>query len=421
MATTAARQTGRRSPELSYLEGLPTELLEPILLESNNVNLCLASDMLGRKLSTELAFKTMSMRVLFEALNEADLEGRVATSIRQQIDALNKDKELRGECDLTRYSRWPPKNRYLRSKQKKKIRRDTEDFCKKLEEDRLVSSPHYTVLSAKFMTWERFKTYLGVAIGGQKLAIGLINYGLYTASVFSTHAAFPELRYTDPRVNREKLAHLTALYNFSVLPAKLLCSPFTNAKAEFLHFLLQLELSVLASKRKQLDLDKENLADIAIQTSNATLFACLLSPEIGLQASTKLLQSVLCTFPEPNLGLLDVLLQTDFFDFGKLRLRNKDPQLKFILDYLRSQRTKQDLEDSGFITKRPRFLEVAEQKDSSEWDDELSVLLRDEVVNRRGRKSPKIPLTPWFRRSDSHGRGKEAGALRRWMKKWIIG
>ncbi|KAF2800988.1 hypothetical protein K505DRAFT_355238 [Melanomma pulvis-pyrius CBS 109.77] len=282
---------------LSRLESLPTELLEPIFLWSNNINLPLSSHVIGAKLSTEKLFRTMSMRILFYPGEDAD--SRLAHDRHNHVFW-----EIYKELDrvaLHKFSLVPAWDKKMREKA---IAHAVLDSSRRALELRfhlqLLDSPQYKILSANFMNWARFKQYLILAMepsnetnrSPSKRLIRLLDKFFYTRTKLPSSSQVYQ-----PTIDSQFM-RLRCLPIKTALPTKFLHGPFDQDKAEFLYFLLLVGLDI--TPQQQGELKSEELVDIALQDPSEFLLACLFSEEFDVPVNLSLMRKAICTRTLPT-------------------------------------------------------------------------------------------------------------------------
>ncbi|PSN71535.1 hypothetical protein BS50DRAFT_618524 [Corynespora cassiicola Philippines] len=258
-------------PVVSLIETFPTEILEKLLLYSNNINFPLSSHVIGRNVGTPKAFRAMSMRIIFFSEIE--------------------ESKIKSEQDL-----WS----------------NPDDI------------PRCKLLAGKFMTFDRFKEYMEIYLGTLHLP-----YCKLTPDTVSQIVQF--LHYSDQKVNgkhyfienHEILGRdLSAALAFDIklpdftgtrLPNDLLQPPFTDEKIRTLHMRLRLNASATSEQRSAIVYNKNEVTDAALVHPNPMLIACFVSTPIGLPITTGLIRKVVCDLGAP-LTTLNVLLKSKYME-----------------------------------------------------------------------------------------------------------
>ncbi|KAF2472787.1 uncharacterized protein BDR25DRAFT_312689 [Lindgomyces ingoldianus] len=283
---------------LAPIERLPIELLEPIFFRSNNIHLPLASHVVGTKLSTELAFKTLSIRILFKG---DDKESQLPQS---------PDVSLEVVQTKTQHIFWPL-TKSERKRRKDKAAREALDLYTGIWEGRVVTSPQYRIFSAKFMTFERFKKYLAIALGSEEVAKELLEMSLHTVNQLSLFGSHLPDAMEDPIGNEIRMT-LKYWCLHSALPLKFMRPPFSRQKAEFLHLLLRLQFTITAAQRQEVENQLKPAMEAAISEPNEVLLACLFSSTIGFLVSPTLLKRVILS-PEISASVLTIMIDAHYF------------------------------------------------------------------------------------------------------------
>ncbi|KAF2708665.1 hypothetical protein K504DRAFT_491349 [Pleomassaria siparia CBS 279.74] len=281
---------------LSRLEQLPAELLEPIYLLSNNVNLALSSPVIGAKLSSEKSFRSMSMRILFhqedkESTLPLDRFANLFHAQWAEIDVLASQT----------FSVWPPRNKLLRHRAVTEKHKEATKRVQVLQSQlEMLDSPHYKILNAKFMTWARFKSYMLLAMihsdePNQSRRRQRLDNLLKTA-LYSNEQMTDRRRYhQSPHFNVDWRLCMALQYLplRSAFPCKFLQSPFDEDKATFLQFLLRFRCQILPQQEVRVHL--KCLALEALNQPSEIMLACLFSEQFKLGIDCELLHDALRT------------------------------------------------------------------------------------------------------------------------------
>jgi hypothetical protein len=257
---------------ISRLESLPAELLQPILLLSGNVSLPLSSHVIGAKLSNEQAYEALSMLHLFPI--ESDVQA---------------DQQ-------------PKRNRS-------------------------VASPQHVLLSAKFMTWSRFRRYFG-AFFTRVINPGVPLHRREGTCCFVEAFFFFSRTYSEPllcnavgpptlhiiRVDvtsslwfkRGLFDKLVSVFSNMVLPLKLLQLPIQADNAQFLHFLLRCDVAIPTARRKLFRKTTDAMFDAAALHPDPTMLACLFSEQLGFRLTPHTIRRAIVDLNAP-LSSLDIL------------------------------------------------------------------------------------------------------------------
>jgi hypothetical protein len=258
---------------LSSLETLLAEILGKVFLLSNNVNLALSSHVIGAKLSSELMFRVMTVRILFrgdDAENYTDY-GTHNTSTSQLV-SWDMKCLLRDVFSVfsSQDQNWPPLDLRLR---REAVRLMYQINKYDLWNESSMESAQHKVLAAKFMTWARFKKYMTIASGStenmkeifQRSIQQPFALALNDSAATSTYHALKLLRYR------------------SLIPFKFLQAPFTTDGAECLRYMLKLGMWVQNIYLKDISTqEKTAIIQAAEEEETGVLMECLKHRSIAL-------------------------------------------------------------------------------------------------------------------------------------------